>query len=128
MISLDTHCWYWLAVDSPRLPRRLKSRLATEALTISSTSVWELAFLVESGRLRVDRDLQQFIDAALALEGLEVAPITSRIAVRAAKLGPLFPRDPADRLITATAMEFGVPLATSDEAITRSGVVPILWD
>jgi PIN domain nuclease of toxin-antitoxin system len=61
-------------------------------------------------------------------EGVKVEMVTAAVAGRASKFGPLFSRDPVDRLITATAIELGVPLATSDRPIMHSGVVEVLSD
>ena len=128
MICLDTHALYWWLSKDRRLPRRTRSLLDQQPVYISSATVWELAQLAQEGKIRFDIDIQAFLELTVAWEALTVVDITPSIAVRATRFGPAFPRDPMDRLITSTAMELGVPLATSDAAITRSGVVPILWD
>ncbi len=91
-------------------------------------SIWEVALLAEVKRIRVGVDIGGFLDEALQAEGLRVIPLTTAICVRASKFGDLFPKDPADRIISATALELGVPLATADGPITASGVLEVLWD
>jgi PIN domain nuclease of toxin-antitoxin system len=128
VICLDTHAWHWWVSDDRRLPAVLRRRIEREPAAISVVSIWELAQLVQEGRISLGVEVRQYLQAATAWEGLTVVTITPELAVRASRLGPLFPSDPMDRLITATAIGLGAPLVTSDAAITRSGVVPILWD
>jgi PIN domain nuclease of toxin-antitoxin system len=124
VIVLDTHVWIWWAAGSKKLDRHLRRRIsASDRIVISAISTWEVAMLVERGRLELDRPALTWIRQALALDGVELAPLTPEIAVRAAGLGGDFPGDPADRLIVATALEVRAPLATLDERVRRAGVV-----
>lgn len=128
MICLDTHAVHlWLSEDK-RLPAQVRRRIDRANVFISCVTLWEMAQLAVEGRIELHTSIQAYLGAAVAWEGLTVVEVTSSIAIRAARFGPLFPKDPMDRLITATAIELGVPLATSDEQITKSGVVEILWD
>ncbi|MGH9416596.1 MAG: PIN domain-containing protein [Terriglobales bacterium] len=54
-------------------------------------------------------------------------PLNAEIAAQAAQFGPAFPRDPADRIIAATALAHGLTLVTADQKIRSSGLVPTLW-
>ena len=128
MICLDTQAWIWWVTGLRALPMNVRRVMESDQVVISSVSLWETAQLVGEGRIRLNREVREFLDEASMWEGLTVAPISPAIAVRASRFGPLFPKDPMDRLITATALELGVSLVTSDAAITESGVVPILWD
>ncbi len=56
-----------------------------------------------------------------------VLPITGAIAERAIQFSDRYPKDPADRLIGATALVHGMDLITSDELIRKSGEVPCIW-
>jgi PIN domain nuclease of toxin-antitoxin system len=56
-----------------------------------------------------------------------VEPITPEITAFAVQLPSSFPKDPADRLIAATAMVEGAPLVTADERIRQSKVVRTIW-
>lgn len=128
MICLDTHVWIRWVLDPVHLPGPLTRRLESDETCISMISVWEAALLVALGKLRLNRETSAFLTHALQWEGVSVVGITPEIAVRGSRFGPAFSRDPADRIITATAIELGVPLATHDGEITRSGVVEVLWD
>ncbi len=77
--------------------------------------------LAQKGRLLLGRETGTWIEAALALPGIRLAPIEPSIAVDSVRLpGTLHP-DPADRLIIATARHFGVPLLSADAAILAYG-------
>ena len=82
--------------------------------------------LVERKRLEFDRPALTWIRQALDLPGVELAPLTPEIAVRAAGLGADFPGDPADRLIVATALEARGPLVTLDGRLRAAGVFEIV--
>ncbi len=79
--------------------------------------------LVELGRLRLDRPLADWL--ALACLAVEVLPVSVAVAVEVATLPASFHRDPADRLIVATARVYGLPLLSRDGRIQQSDLVPI---
>ncbi len=56
-----------------------------------------------------------------------VLPITANIALQAYALPGNYPRDPADRIIGATALIEDIPLVTADQAIRKSHAVPTIW-
>jgi len=61
------------------------------------------------------------------VEGVSVKPLTAEIAAAAAQFPEDFARDPADRLIAATASIEGLPLVTRDEQIRRSPLLKTIW-
>ena len=56
-----------------------------------------------------------------------ILPITANIALQAFELPPGYPKDPADRIIGATALVEDIPLVTADREIRRSKAVPTIW-
>jgi PIN domain nuclease of toxin-antitoxin system len=90
------------------------TRAVSEAdeLAIAAISWFELAWLAEHGRLTLRIPLRSWLEQ-LARE-LRTAPLTPAIAAAAVALPPSFPRDPADRMIYATAREHGWRLVTKD--------------
>jgi len=78
-------------------------------------------------RIALDRDPLDWLDLALSDEATMLLPLTPAVAVRAVKFGNRLPRDPADRLIVATAVEHMAPLVTRDGPITASGLVETIW-
>ena len=82
---------------------------------------WEVALLVFRRQLDLSGSLAQWFDSAFANPSFELAPLTPNIAIRSVELD--WPnRDPADRLIIATAIELGVPLVTRDERIVNAAI------
>ena len=74
-LLMDTHAWVWWMTGSDRLSPRGKTAIrkaaAENRLLLSAISVWEVAKLVEKGRLRLDRDVQTWIEQALAIPGFD---------------------------------------------------------
>ena len=120
MIVLDTHVWVWWTDGSDRLAeaqRREIERNETRGLGVSAISCWEVAKLVELGRLTLDRPVLDWIRAALALPGIRQIDLTPEIVVASTELPGTFHRDPADQILVATARVLGFRLVTSDQKI-----------
>lgn len=121
-VLLDTHVLVWLLQGDERLGAR--ARAAIEAATIgqagvhvAAISVWELGMLVAKGRLTLDRDVGEWVHAALSLPGMGLIAMEPEIAVAASRLPGAMHGDPADRLIVATARHMGTMLITGDGLI-----------
>lgn len=128
---LDTHAWvWWLHGDAPRLGATIIEAL--DGLPVESRpyvcdiSLWEVATLVERGRLDLGEPLDSWLDTATHGRAVQVVPISPRVAAEVARLPASFRRDPADRLIVATARALDRPVLTKDAAIRRSGLAR-LW-
>ena len=83
--------------------------------------------LVAKKRLVFDRDVEVWLELALRLPGVELAPLSPRIAARSAKLGEEFLGDPVDRILVATALEYGCPIVSKDQRIRRYRPVRVIW-
>jgi PIN domain nuclease of toxin-antitoxin system len=120
VILLDTHIWVWWVHGSERLGAAalelLLQREKAGDLSISVISCWEVAKLVERGRLTLPLPVESWLERALAYPGLRLLELTPRIIVESTQL-PDFHRDPADQLIVATARVLRCPLATVDRRI-----------
>lgn len=133
MIVLDTHALIWWVAEPKRVPAKAR-RLCADAvaagdpLTVSSISMWEIAILVERGRLALTLDVGVWINHVEALPFLRFAPVDNRIAVRSVQLADFPHRDPADRLIVATAIGLDGTLVTGDARLRRYRGVRTLWD
>lgn len=121
LLLLDTHVWIWFMLANPELAesgRQLINHAAASGqLRIAAISVWEAAFLSSRGRVVVNRPLAQWIMEAVSAAGLLIEPLLPQIAVEAASLPETFHRDPADRLIVATARVANATLMTRDQRI-----------
>lgn len=120
MIVLDTHIWiWWVNQDtqlSPDNARIIRDNEAT-GLAVSAISCWEIAKLVELGRLVLARPVLEWLEEGLAYPGVQLVPLTPRIAVESTQLPQPFHRDPADQIIVATSRVLDCPLLTDDRQI-----------
>lgn len=128
---LDTHAWVWWVTEDRRLSARARSRIATSAaeqdLWLSLISVWEVAKKVEKKQLVLDRPLDQWLDAAVTRQGLNLWELTRSILVQSCELPPPFHGDPADQILVATARQRGAVLVTRDQRIRRYAHVQAVW-
>lgn len=127
VIVLDTHAWVWLANDSRKLSAAARRAIeGADVLGIAAISCFEISLLVERNRLRFDRDVLVWIRQALALPRLRLLPLLPEIAVTAARLA-WDHRDPADRLIVATAEIHHAGIISKDERIRRYAPAAAIW-
>lgn len=120
MILLDTHIWVWWVQRDSRLTPRLEGMLHAheeDGLGVSVFSCWEVANLVRNGRLALPLPTKDWISTALAYPGVKLVSLTPDIVVEANELPGVFHKDPADRLIVATARVHDCPLLTVDAQI-----------
>lgn len=126
----DTHVLLWDALDRSKIARRVRRRIDAAAdagaLACADISLWEIAWLLDRGRLRIKGPVREFIDTLVARRGLRVLPITATVAVRAAQLLDHL-RDPVDSLIAATALTQGSPLVSADDRIAQVRDLTVLW-
>ena len=118
MLNLDTH----MLVHALRgdLTPREHALLSSNSWGVSAIVLWELAKLIQLGRIEVNLDDPE-VDAVLA--GLQVWPLDLEVAKVSTGLD--FTGDPADELIAATSLVHGVPLLTRDKTIRKSKLIPI---
>jgi PIN domain nuclease of toxin-antitoxin system len=119
LIVLDTHALWWLDQQIASLGARART-LADEALTedelaVSAISFCEIAALVRSGKLRLQPSVASWRRDLLD-RGLLESMLDGDVAIRAIYL-PNLHRDPADRIIVATALTMNATLLTADERI-----------
>jgi PIN domain nuclease of toxin-antitoxin system len=119
VIVLDTHVWVWWVDGGTQLPPDYLALLQAEAANgfgVSAISCWEVAKLVESGRLQLALPVSQWLTQALQ-PPVQLLPLSPEVAVGSTQLPGTFHRDPADQIIVATARQYGCPLVTMDRLI-----------
>ena len=119
MILLDTHIWIWWVDGGTQLPANYLALIQAESangIGVSAISCWEVAKLVELGRIRFAIPVDQWLARALR-PPIHLLPLTPEVAVAATQLPGAFHRDPADQLIVGTARVYDCPLVTVDRLI-----------
>ena len=121
---LDTHAWIWWVDGNRRLDSRLAARLdaldGSNRPCLSAISLWEAATLASLSRLEVQPSFETWLTKAADPKTVRILPITVEIALELSRLPDSLRRDPADRVIVATARVHQLPLLTADRAIIDS--------
>jgi PIN domain nuclease of toxin-antitoxin system len=130
---LDTHIIIWWHEQSPRLSaaaRRVISRARSgkgDPLLVADISLWEVANLYDLGRLQFSMALKPWLEHATAAPLVERIGISAEIAAEVTALPKGFQRDPADRLLVATARVLGATLVTADVRIRDASICATLF-
>ena len=120
VIILDTHIWIWWVHGDVQLTQDYRDYIQAheaEGLGISAISCWEVAKLVELGKIHLPLPIGKWLAAALAYPGIRLLELSPQIAAESTQLPGQFHRDPADQIIVATARLYASPLVTMDQKI-----------
>jgi len=125
-LLLDTHIALWLDSGDERLAVATRDLIdgcwqSGGTIFLSAVTVWEIAVLVDTGRIDLDIAVEGWVERFLDRSGIEAVPLGYRAAARSYQLHHLETRDPGDRLLIATAIDLACPLITYDERIRRFG-------
>ena len=126
---LDTHVLvHWLSGDglSDRHRQIVSEATAAAPLWVSDITLWEIATLHGLGRIELDLPLRDWLERATAPPLVQRASIAPAVAAEVAALPDSFHRDPADRIIVATARTMGATLLTQDRRILDAKLVPVI--
>jgi PIN domain nuclease of toxin-antitoxin system len=118
-LLLDTHVWIWTQEQPDAIGTKARSLLetTTDELCVSAVSSLEIARLVAAGMLELKGSLDRWVRTAIdSLEARSI-DVDHRIAIEAYKLPGRFHKDPADRMLVATARVNELTLVTADERI-----------
>lgn len=118
-LLLDTHVFIWCAIAPDQLGERCRdaiTRLSNE-LHVSSVTTLEIAQLSWAGRLEIRGKVMPWFDRAIRALGGEIIDIDGAIAAGAYELPQPLHRDPADRILAATARLFDAHLVTADKRL-----------
>lgn len=121
-LLLDTHVWLWYAEGlaeqlRPASVRKLDDARRSDGLIVSAVSVWEIGMHAARGRIQFAVPFRTWVDRALSVPGIRLAPLDAGIAVESTLLPGELHGDPADRFLIATARIHGAMLATRDARI-----------
>ncbi len=118
-LLLDTHVWIWLQEAPEKLGARTRSLIVDRqnTLYVSPISTLEIARLVAAGAISLSEPVGDWISETLGALECGTMEISHSIAAEAYSLPGNFHRDPADRILVATARIFELVLVTADERI-----------
>ena len=118
MLNLDTHILIHALRDELQADER--QLLAANRWSVSAIVFWEIAKLIQLGRIEVDLDDREVVRT---LSRIHSWPIDLSVARASTSLD--FRGDPADEIIAATSVVHEIPLVTRDATIRRSALVPL---
>lgn len=132
MIVIDTHVLVWWVSNDKSLSataaKAIKDTLDNGSeVVVSSISAWEISMLIEKGRLVLSMDVESWLDEVAQIDGVRFVPVDNEVGIKSTVLPGEFHKDPADRMIVATARKLAVPLVTADEKIRDYEHVKTVW-
>ena len=133
MIILDTHALIWWVNGDERLSLKAKEAIEDELMVdegqvlVSAISAWEIAMLLDKGRLGLTMDIDEWLTTVSSIEGVSFVPVDVELGVQSVRLPGDFQLDPADRLIVALARHYSAPLVTADSKIRAYQHVKTIW-
>jgi PIN domain nuclease of toxin-antitoxin system len=124
-LLLDTHAAIWIAEDQPIASKATEAVDATyqagSTVFVSAISAWEIGLLVSRNRLSLVATPERWFQRLLAIPGVQLADLSPDILIASSFLPGTPPRDPADRIILATARDLGATLITRDRLLLKYG-------
>lgn len=121
MMLLDTHALIWWTLDPAMLSRRAKKaceRIQEEGVCLSSISIWEIGIKIKNKKLNIGISLEEYLGMLRTMNTVEIIPVDENIWIESINLD-WENRDPADRVIVATAKIRGLSILSKDEKIRK---------
>jgi PIN domain nuclease of toxin-antitoxin system len=124
-LLLDTHVLIWLLQDDPKIAESVFAAIQSAAdedrVLVSAITPWEIGLLVSKKKIDLGMEVQAWLDCALTLQGLRLAPLSPKVAIDSTRLPFEIYPDPADRILVATARHLGATLVTADRLLLQHG-------
>lgn len=126
-LLLDTHIFLWSMLEPERLSKKVAVELLKQEnqLWFSPISSWEIMLLEKKGKVSLDPDAASWLREAFKIVPVKEARINHEIAIQSCLI-KLPHQDPADRLLAATALIYGLTLVTSDTRLIQSKACKVL--
>jgi PIN domain nuclease of toxin-antitoxin system len=124
-LLLDTHAAVWITEGLPLASAATEAINATyragSMIYISAITAWEIGLLVARNRIGLSARPERWFQKLLAIPGVKLADLTPDLLIASSFLPGEPPRDPADRIILATARDIGAILITRDSLLLKYG-------
>ncbi|HJZ05491.1 twitching motility protein PilT [Candidatus Amesbacteria bacterium RIFCSPHIGHO2_01_FULL_48_32] len=131
MTLLDTNALLWWLDGGGELSKVARGEIGlarkSGEIYVSAISAWELALLVKKKRVVIEMSMEDWVRELTELEFVKVIPVDAETAVESVNLPGEFHKDPADRIIVATARRLGAKLVTKDKKILGYDHVQAVW-
>jgi len=131
VLLLDTHAWVWWLTKPDLLPKKaaqaIRAAMKEYSVHISTMSSWEIAMLVARGRLELATDYREFIRQTAQLAFVKFIAPDNTILLNSVEMPGYAGKDPADRIIMATANHLSATLVTKDETMLEYRQVRTTW-
>jgi len=131
VIVLDTHVLVWWVSGNAALSKKAKALISRELkggqIIVSAITAWEIAMLVAREKLLLSMDVEQWLSTVAEIPALQFFPLDIEVAAKSVLLPGTFHKDPADRMIVATARKLAAPLVTKDEKLRAYPHVKTIW-
>lgn len=120
-LLLDTHTAIWVSTDTPIASAAQEAldtaHAAAVPVYVSPITAWEIGMLTARGRVSLSLRPEVWFQRLLAVPGVQLATLSPTILILSSFLPGVPPRDPADRILAATAREGGYRLVTRDRGL-----------
>lgn len=124
-LLLDTNAAIWIVEDQPIAAAAREAvedaYRASRTIFVSAITAWEIGLLVSRNRIGLSTTPERWFQRLLAIEGVQMAELSPDILIASSFLPGEPPRDPADRIILATARDLGAALVTRDRLLLAYG-------
>jgi PIN domain nuclease of toxin-antitoxin system len=132
VIVLDTHTLIWWVNGDDQLSQKARKAIESELtgdgqVIVSAITAWEIAMLVEKGRLALTMNIDDWLETVASIEGVAFVSLDTDVAIQSVRLPGEFHPDPADRMIVALARHYSAPLVTADAKIRVYRHVKTIW-
>ena len=124
-LLLDTNAAIWIVEDQPIAAAAREAvedaYRASRTIFVSAITAWEIGLLVSRNRIGLSTTPERWFQRLLAVEGVQMAELSPDLLIASSFLPGEPPRDPADRIILATARDLGAALVTRDRLLLAYG-------
>jgi PIN domain nuclease of toxin-antitoxin system len=125
LLLLDTHAAVWIVEDFPISTEAVEAinaaYQAESPVYVSAITAWEVGLLVSRNRLSLVAKPERWFQRLIATPGVRLADLSPDVLIASSFLPGDPPRDPADRIILATARDLGATLITRDRLLLKYG-------
>lgn len=120
-LLLDTCAVIWIVEDQPIAPGAAKvidgAASTGQPVLVSPITAWERALLLARGRISSPYSAKDWFDTFATRPEVGLAPFNADILINSVSLPEPLHRDPADRILIATARAHALTIVTRDRHI-----------